>query len=309
MEIENKNHKNLVPPEFTEALKPLENAPWKEILSEIAKRSAEMTAGIREALNSPAYTNLMESLHSISEAYTKQFGEIIKVTSTISLRMGEIIAHTSDVLSDIVKNIHIPEISEEHKERLISAHKQWGSYGWTIIPYAEMDFFDSCPDSLKEANKKALAICTNKNMQALSQDTLQMARVKISDYREAVDNFNDKRYKSCAMILFALIDSLLIRMQPKNENRKTGDKAARKIQKRINEEESIKGLLMTMYFANIFSALDSMFEGANDFRTQPELINRNFLDHGMLHRNVKRMDCVKLFLLYYNLLEFEDLIK
>lgn len=35
-------------------------------------------------------------------------------------------------------------------------------------------------------------------------------------------------------------------------------------------------------------------------------MNRNFVDHGMLHRKVRRMDCIQLFLAYYNFLMFEE---
>ena len=51
-----------------------------------------------------------------------------------------------------------------------------------------------------------------------------------------------------------------------------------------------------------------VFEKGNDFRKQPEVLNRNFLDHGMLTRKVTRKDCVQLFLLYYNILELLDMI-
>lgn len=35
-------------------------------------------------------------------------------------------------------------------------------------------------------------------------------------------------------------------------------------------------------------------------------MNRNFVDHGMLHRKVRRIDCIQLFLVYYNFLTFEE---
>ena len=74
-------------------------------------------------------------------------------------------------------------------------------------------------------------------------------------------------------------------------------------------EEDAKRLLFTLLFeANLFACLEKVFEKGNDFRKQPEVLNRNFLDHGMLTRKVTRKDCVQLFLLYYNILELLDMI-
>ncbi len=45
-----------------------------------------------------------------------------------------------------------------------------------------------------------------------------------------------------------------------------------------------------------------------DFKRQPDIVNRNFIDHGMLHRNVTKRDRIQIFLLYYNLLEILDIV-
>ena len=59
---------------------------------------------------------------------------------------------------------------------------------------------------------------------------------------------------------------------------------------------------------NIFNCLLAVFADGKDFKIQPEGINRNFLGHGMLTRKVARKDCVQLFLLYYNLMDYLDII-
>lgn len=59
---------------------------------------------------------------------------------------------------------------------------------------------------------------------------------------------------------------------------------------------------------NVFSCLNEVFEDANDFKQQPLIINRNFIDHGMLHRKVCKKDCIQIFLLYYNLLKLLEII-
>ena len=55
-----------------------------------------------------------------------------------------------------------------------------------------------------------------------------------------------------------------------------------------------------LYQINILAALKVVFENGDDFKIQPKVINRNFLDHGMLHKNVRKTDCIMLFLILYN---------
>ena len=52
----------------------------------------------------------------------------------------------------------------------------------------------------------------------------------------------------------------------------------------------------------------SIFADGDDFKKQPKIVNRNFIGHGMLTSNVKKRDCIQLFLLYYNFLSFFDTI-
>ena len=54
---------------------------------------------------------------------------------------------------------------------------------------------------------------------------------------------------------------------------------------------------------NILSCIKELFKPGDDLVEQPAEANRNFISYGMLTRSVKRMDCVKEFLLYYNLLQ------
>ena len=149
-------------------------------------------------------------------------------------------------------------------------------------------------------------------------------KVKKSDFEEAIKDFDNHCYKSCAMMLYSLIDGRLIRLQggPKaqKENpdtkkskrkpvRYSGASAVNKINSKYNEihEDEIESWFFSnLTRENIFCALAVLYANGNDFREQPDIMNRNFVDHGMLHRKVRRMDCIQLFLAYYNFLTFEN---
>ena len=143
----------------------------------------------------------------------------------------------------------------------------------------------------------------------------EMERVKHSDLEEAVFDFEQRKYKSCIMVIYSLIDAKLIRLQTKEnrtgrENsrgekmRPSGAKAGENVISRIQSlPQEQQNFLLTLMCANVLSCTKELFKLGDDFIKQPEEPNRHFISHGMLTRPVKRMDCVKAFLLYYNLLQ------
>ena len=63
-----------------------------------------------------------------------------------------------------------------------------------------------------------------------------------------------------------------------------------------------------LYATGLLSCLNTFFADGNDFRHEPDVINRNFIDHGMNRRRVRKKDCIQLFVALYDLIEFlEDL--
>ncbi len=59
-------------------------------------------------------------------------------------------------------------------------------------------------------------------------------------------------------------------------------------------------------FYGLIECLNKFFEDGHDFREEPKVINRNFIDHGMNQRRVRRKDCIQLFLALHNLVELLD---
>lgn len=238
------------------------------------------------------------------------FNQISELSKSISKYYSSI----TTTLSDIIKRVRIPSFSEEEKEQIKGSYEEWGKYGWTPIPNASISFYFNPPVDMKDANRKALKYCKNEDMKELFEEMRTKSGIKQSDFEEAIFCFENKKYKSCAMILFALLDSKLIRFQKdedrnkRNNLRPSGQKAAKNIEKRYDSEEE-KNLYRLFEAANIFGCIDKFFEPGNDFKYQPKTINRNFLEHGMLTKQVRRMDCVQLFLLYYNFVKLLEWIK
>ncbi len=105
------------------------------------------------------------------------------------------------------------------------------------------------------------------------------------------------------------IDSVLIRSQKKSDNRKPGNSGIRKFEKKLKAQDLYKGIFAALEIENLLSCLNSLFEDSANFMNQPRTVNRHFIDHGMLIRNVTQKDAVKVILLAYNLNRFMNEIK
>ena len=262
----------------------------------------------KEIFNTDYFSQLHEALdlllQRIAEVYTFDFSAVFESMRDFSER-----------LSEMLKDIQIPEFSEEQKRKLMESHRQWGEYGWTTNPCADYEtFFDVVPANQKEADSVAMKYCSKRYIPLIFEEIRRCKRAKISDFEEAVFAFDSSKYKSCALLLFSLIDAQLIRLQKRSDfddkqrRRKVGSGAINKTKARAEQDLSEGMLFTALFYENLFSCLLKVFEDGHDFKTQPQVINRNFLNHGMLTKRVSRKDCIQLFLLYYNMLCLLDMV-
>ena len=242
-----------------------------------------------------SFENTQEIVNNIIES----FQQIIEVQRPF---IAEIAKNATKVLSQLP----FLSFSNEEIAEMRLALQRWGEYGWSIPGNAKFNNFLKKPASIKDANCMASKYCNKEYMQKVFEETKGFSIVKKSDYSEAIDDYMDKRYKSCVCILFSLMDARLIRMQTEKEEgklkyRDVGIKAVDKSKNKMLSETDIEDTFFSVLrFENVYACLGKIYENGKNFVTQPEVINRNFLAHGMLIRRVTQRDCNQLFLLYYN---------
>lgn len=282
--------------------------------------------GLQQAFN-PSALAMSKSIKAISESISS-ITSITSVVPSFVSSLQKIQSSLSSIVSSIDWNaLTIPWLTEEEKQKRIDVYRRWGAYGWTVfphVPYKELKLFREDPGSRTEANKKALSYFrTQKQMDTFWKEFDRLGKVRQCDFQEAIKDFDNRCYKSCAMVLYSLIDARLIRLQggpkenveepqaksKKKRYRYSGAAASGKIKKKyieVHEKDLERMFFNNLSRENLFCAIDVLYENGDDFRIQPEIMNRNFVDHGMLHRKVRRMDCIQLFLAYYNFLTFEN---
>lgn len=262
-----------------------------------------------EYINSSHFTSLFGTISNAFSWYASNAETTSSNISTVLESFSKIGQSLIPNIYDVIGDIEIPEVSESRKKELIKTYKQWGKYGWTVPPFAEINCFNTHPNSQMEADEIALRYCRNNDMQQLFTLLLENCPRK-KDIKEAIDCYNEKHYKACAMILFSIIDSRVIRLQNKKEKRMTGVNAIIKFKDATKQQATGEcKLFLALNFTNLFHCLLTMFDDTDNFTKKPTVINRNYLDHGMSYKTVRRKDCIKVFLLLYNLLEFIDIMK
>lgn len=301
---------------------------WSDMTRPIHNNIAEINFPLVQTIGGTAFnissqigstlsgiTGVVKESFSELQATMLKFQQAIEPINRISEKFRELLSGFSSQLSSLFEHIKIPNISDERKEEMRVNFERWGKLGWTLMPHADLTTFDSSPANIEEANDIIKNWCTKEDIELLFRHLHNVKGVKKYDLEEAICLYHSRQYKPCAMVLFSLIDSKLIRMQrkedrnPKNNRRYSGATAIKKIKKRVEKEQDInKTFLLLLSFVNLFACIEVFFKDAGDFKIQPELINRNFLQHGMLTRKVKKRDCIQLFLLYYNFLEFFEII-
>ena len=121
---------------------------------------------------------------------------------------------------------------------------------------------------------------------------------------EAIDDYDDKRYRSCVLILFSIIDRYLIYLVDGHD--KVGNAAI------ANLCETLRGkrvnVAMGLRAWGALSCVKVMYEKDKGFKNNHAVINRNFVAHGMWADPVTKKDCIQVIFLCWNLIETTDYI-
>lgn len=257
-----------------------------------------------------------EILSGFCSSYVSGFSKLLEDVidyKAIYQKLFEGLNRAISSLRETICRIKIPQISDERKQELIDIYKQWGNCGWTPHPQSSVNYFDFYPETKIDADNYALKVCNKDNMEFLFNELKSNKKVSSKNISEAIMCYNNKCYKACSLILFSLIDRKLIKLQKNQteENIKTGTGAICVFKKKVEKEnkEDISLLYFYLIKINLFQALFKIFEGTENFTKKCDSPNRNYLIHGMTLKPVRKKDCIKLFLILYNLLDFVDIME
>jgi len=286
---------------------------YDEYLSGMAARMADAMKPIAESYSqlvknidfSGAITSFQESMKRIGEIVSESMSGITNAAKLIASSM-EPFRQLSETIGKALSGLHFPNISEEEIKEWKTNYQKWGEQGWTVLPDAPFNLYKEFPQDESTVNKLAMRYCNREVMDFIFAG-LAEKKVKKKDLESAIFCYNHRQYKACALLLFGVIDSKLIKVQPKSGNRKVGQGATKVFRKSMEKKCGEEQLLFeALYQINLLSCLDTYFSYGDNFAKEPNVINRNYIDHGMNTREVRKRDCIQLFLATYNLCEIMD---
>ena len=199
-----------------------------------------------------------------------------------------------------------PFYDEEKRQKLIDCYKGWGKFGWTVNSKATSAMFSMLPSTQTEADNIMQQYCTIENV-AEMQQTLIEHGVNQQDLNEAFLCYKNGMYKASSLILFALIDNKLIGLGYRKTKKngipgrlKVGESAAKTFYEQKQDDFAESFLFNNLWFLNIMECLVKLFADTNDFQNDEDMINRNYVSHGMSQRDVTEIDCFKVWSALYS---------
>lgn len=212
----------------------------------------------------------------------------------VSIESGMI---KTDQLLSTLANEKITDI----KKRVVD---KWAEYGWVpVLPtFQGKDIIKNIvpPDTSEEADKIMLKYLNESSLQELFLELKGFVTINNHNEKtlsEAILSYKNGLYSACSLLIFALIDACFLTRQPTTENKRRvlTEKAASSKIKRVDS--------LVLSCADItLHIVKSLFLNADDFNPQKEVgLNRNFISHGMNRYNPDDNDCLKLFVLLFNI--------
>lgn len=240
-----------------------------------------------------------DCLASFNKDLMKVFSEtVVPVIESLN----ETISHTVEFITQSLRGTEKQQFATER-----NAVHEWAHYGWTFPLEEDIDFFLSVPASKADADNQMNRFCSTDSLQRLWSITRGLPNCKKDDFGEAVFAFNNEKYKSCALLIFALIDAQLIHFQKEIHdvnNIKVGKGAITYFENRYQIDNVVDiPFLPNLSFFNVLDCLNEIYRGYPNFTGSPPIINRHFVAHGMATKPVCKKDCIQLFYLYFNLLD------
>ena len=132
-------------------------------------------------------------------------------------------------------------------------------------------------------------------------------------YKQAIFNYKNKCYYSCAVSLFPIIESYHQYMNNFNDNEFY--KIKNNLESITEKVESVKQIYVTRitYYINLVKQFNDLaenhyFNKSLDRQNEPEIINRNRIMHGLFSREISQKDCLQLFCVISNMIVIKSII-
>lgn len=296
---------HIIPPEYEEMKKTLQDAIRPVLQQQEQFRDLFNVA----SLSLPKVYDYKTELSGITNVFLQNSkgldDSFVELEKKIQTSLGQWILGNKEIFEEAKK---LEEGFQYAKQRLLAEDSPlivWGKFGWTISPGAQVKHFYYVPDSKEDADKYMNEIHNEK----IQRKTIQLLRNcpfhSLKDIEEVEALYINGYYKSCALLMFSLIESLLLHTEQESEHPsrlKTGKNAIKYYEKMAKPEDCLKLAVQVLCFRASTEALNAFFADGDNLQNHNPVLNRNLCCHGVFWRDVNKTDCSQLILLYENML-------
>ena len=187
----------------------------------------------------------------------------------------------------------------------------WADFGWGLIEeLPKENTYYIQPDNTKHADSIIEKNITEDLLKTIIEDIRKTKTLNTLSFDEAIDCFYSGKYTACLLILYSIIDSFFLNLQTMKISEKTRRVLANGSAKNLLKTKEIEEFNLRLYARTYIplQAVTILFDNGGDFKSEPDLPNRNFISHGMNKRVVSRIDCIKVMSIIRNLFEISDII-
>lgn len=188
-------------------------------------------------------------------------------------------------------------------DELTEIYKTYAEFGWTIPP-AMTYFAKQKATTLEEADSFMLQFCSSVNMERIFSSLRNNEKIDKNDLEEAINCYNQKYYKACSLLILSMIDGILIKLQPQENKDRTTSSTLKAIKSKYESNQRMDPKFFKVLQANTtIECAKKIYKYADNFKLDDICIYRNMISHGMRKTAVEKTDCIKVFLLLYNILQ------
>lgn len=188
-------------------------------------------------------------------------------------------------------------------DELTEIYKTYAEFGWTIPP-AMTYFAKQKATTLEEADSFMLQFCSSVNMERIFSSLRNNEKIDKNDLEEAINCYNQKYYKACSLLILSMIDGVLIKLQSQKVKSPQKDyRTVKKANKQLKEKSIKNSIFVCLQSISTTDCINKIYESPEDFNNKYSFVNRDTVAHGMVTHTIGNTDCIKVFLLLYNILQ------
>lgn len=228
----------------------------------------------------------------------KQYSDLI--IKFLSLDINKYIKRVIDGLKIVADNL---KINSKNKAYFEGKAKEWSKYGVGFLFNAPVKIFLETPKDESFINDLLKKYSTGEELIKIFDKIRSIKYLNSLDIEEMIFLYENKKYKSCIMLLFSFIDCVIINLQDIGiKGRKLPNKVRDIDLTKIANEYSFTYL----EYCIITQIIEEVYGNAKDFvsETMFDLPNRNFIQHGMSNRVINMYDCLKMMHLLINAYDY-----